>query len=44
MQISHLTPDEAKEHYIEIINSIFREITGKHEKINFLLSSILLVF
>jgi acyl-CoA-binding protein len=25
MQISHLTPDEAKEHYIEIINSILEK-------------------
>lgn len=25
MQISHLTPDEAKEHYIEIINSIINQ-------------------
>lgn len=25
MQISHLSPDEAKEHYIEIINSILNK-------------------
>jgi hypothetical protein len=35
MQISHLTTDEAKEQYIEIINSLLKNNIGNEKSIYF---------